>query len=65
MLAEEMEALKAQIGSLSAELWPNAWTAPKRAVKRVQYLAEAEEKVGSRKLISFCDLSACVRIFSS
>ena len=30
-----------QIVSLSAELWPNAWTPPKRAVKWMQYSAEA------------------------
>jgi len=30
-----------QIGSLSAELWPNTLTPPKRTVKWVQYLAEA------------------------
>ena len=30
-----------QIGSLSAELWLNAWTPQKRAVKWIQYSAEA------------------------
>jgi len=30
-----------QIGSLSVELYPNAWTLSKRAVKCFQYSAEA------------------------
>jgi len=30
-----------QIGTRSANLWPNAWTPPKRAVKWIQYSAEA------------------------
>ena len=31
-----------QIGLLSAELQPNAWTPPKRAIKWIQYSTEAE-----------------------